>query len=73
MGSSQKTNQYIIGIVKTINPLTITVNGLDFTEYELLMNADIKEKNATNDYFSIGNKVLFINNDGELILICKVV
>ncbi len=71
---SKNTNNFIFGVVKLINPLTIAVNGLDFTDDDFLMNSEIKEKNITlNNYFSVGNKVLFLNNSGELILLCKVV
>ena len=65
---SKNKNSFMLGTVNKLSPLTVALNGINFNEHEMLMNADLKGRN-----FNIGDKVLFINNNGELILICKVV
>lgn len=61
-----------IGIVKTTNPLIITMNGIELEQSDLLFNSNLV---GSIDYFSVNDKVLIIASEDkqDLILICKVV
>mgnify|MGYP001130413985 CR=1 FL=1 len=68
----KQSNSFIIGIVKSLDPLLITISGIDFARDEYSVNASLTG-DLTYNYFKVGDKALFLESNGELILFFKVV
>lgn len=64
---ANKSNVLKVAKIVKVDPLTINLNGLEYTECEFLINASIKEKNATlttnnGEYISTYTGELRYNN-----------